>query len=171
MYISYFIQGYRVQGQGQGYPVFFVFLGLLVSLIFENYVDFLKLSTFPHPNVNHNKFEEVGIYIRLCNVIILLAIILVCCSNCPKDHIMSPSLISCVCACVFFSLLVTLLGKRDSKMSAVENSEQEAAQAAKMAAVKARKAAANVPNLLKELKVKISVVKRSAVYFFMCFLV
>jgi hypothetical protein len=84
---------------------------------------------------------------------------------------MSPSLISCVCACVFFSLLVTLLGKRDSKMSAVENSEQEAAQAAKMAAVKARKAAANVPNLLKELKVKISVVKRSAVYFFMCFLV
>jgi hypothetical protein len=54
-------------------------------------------------------------------------------------------------------------------MSAVENSEQEAAQAAKMATVKARKAAANVPNLLKELKVKISVVKRSAVNFFICF--
>lgn len=45
-------------------------------------------------------------------------------------------------------------------MSAVETTEQDAAHAAKVAAVKARKEAANVPDLLKELKVKISVVKR-----------
>jgi len=45
-------------------------------------------------------------------------------------------------------------------MSAINDSEKDAQQAAKVAAVKARKQAANVPNLLKELKVKISVVKR-----------